>query len=131
MIIDTSAILAIFFEESERFEFADVIGRTSARKMSAATLLESYIVIDRRSDAVAKRAFDSFIMGAITEVVPFTAEHASIARRAYQVFGKGNGHPAGLNLGDCFAYALAKATGEPLLFKGEDFVHTDITNARE
>ena len=104
---------------------------TNSCTTSAATLLESYLVIDRRSDVVARRAFNSFIMSAITEVVPFTAEHASIARQAYQQFGKGNEHPAGLNLGDCFTYALAKATGEPLLFKGEDFAHTDITNARE
>ena len=104
---------------------------TNSCTTSAATLLESYIVIDRRSDAVARHAFDSFIMSAVTEVVPFTAEHAGIARQSYQQFGKGNGHPAGLNLGDCFTYALAKATGEPLLFKGEDFAHTDITNARE
>ena len=129
MIIDTSAVVAIFFEESERFEFADVIGRTSVRKMSAATVLESYIVIDRRGDATARGKFDSFIMDAITDIVPFTAEHARIARRAYQEFGKGSGHRAGLNLGDCFAYALAKQSGEALLFKGDDFGHTDIVPA--
>ena len=93
--------------------------------MSAASYLESGVVLDSRRDPVLSRSLDDFL-----EIEPVTAEQARIAREAYRDFGKGSGHPAQLNFGDCFAYALAKSTDEPLLFVGLDFSHTDVTAAQ-
>ena len=98
--------------------------------MSAASYLESGVVLDSRRDPVLSRSLDDFLDIAEVEIEPVTAEQARIAREAYRDFGKGSGHPAQLNFGDCFAYALAKSTDEPLLFVGLDFSHTDVTAAQ-
>ena len=99
------------------------------RRMSAATWLETSIVVDGRRNPVLSRKFDRFLAELDITIEPVTVEHAQIAREAYRDFGRGSGHPAKLNFGDCFSYALAKATGEPLLFKGDDFSHTDVRTA--
>lgn len=97
--------------------------------MSAANLLEAAIVMDGPRDAVASQKFDEFIEAAGILIEPVTAAQAHIARTAYRRFGRGSGHPARLNFGDCFAYALAIESGEPLLFKGQDFARTDVVSA--
>ena len=125
MIVDTSAVLAILFHEPDAERFASVITTASSRRMSAATLLETTIVLESRSGAAAGYELDSFLQEAEIELEPVTPDQAQAARRAWRRFGKGN-HPAGLNFGDCFAYALAEATREPLLFKGGDFDLTDV-----
>ena len=128
MIIDTSAILSILFEEPDRAVFAQKIEDTSPRLMSTATLLEATMVVEGRGGASAGAHLESFIRSAEIEIVPLTLEQAEAARVAWRRFGKGN-HPARLNFGDCFSYALARTTGEPLLFKGNDFAQTDIEPA--
>ena len=128
MIIDTSAILAILFREPDAERFASAITAASSRRISAATLLETTIVLEGRSGPTAAHELDAFLKRAQIELEPVTPEQAQTARQAWRRFGKGN-HPAGLNFGDCFAYALAKATREPLLFKGNDFELTDIPPA--
>ncbi len=125
MIVDTSAVLAILFHEPDAERFASAITTASFRRMSAATLLETTIVLESRSGAAAGYELDSFLQEAEIELEPVTPDQAQAARRAWRRFGKGN-HPAGLNFGDCFAYALAEATREPLLFKGGDFDLTDV-----
>ena len=127
MVIDTSALLAILFNETDAERYAEAIAEADRRFISAANLLEAGIVIDNQIGPVAGRQLDAFVERAELTVAPVTQEHARIARQAYLDFGKGN-HPAGLNFGDCFAYALAKATGERLLFKGNDFSKTDIAH---
>ena len=130
MIVDTSAIIAILRDESDALRFARALAKKSEpRQLSAAKFLEACIVIDGSRDAIISRRLDDLIVKAGVSIEPVTEDQARIARAAYRDFGKGSGHPAGLNFGDCFAYALAKATGEPLLFKGEDFNKTDITPA--
>ncbi len=129
MIIDTSVITAILREEPGATAFAEAIERAGTRRMSAATYVEIGAVIDGARDPVASRLVDDLIATAPIVIESVTADQARIAREAYRDFGKGSGHPAGLNFGDCFAYALAKATGEPLLFKGNDFSQTDVTAA--
>ena len=130
MIIDTSAIIAILRDEPEAQFCAMAIESAAQRRVSAANFLEAAVVIDGSRDPVASRRFDELVREAHLTVEPVTEAQARIARDAYRDFGKGSGHPAQLNFGDCFAYALAKATGEPLLFKGNDFAHTDITPVR-
>jgi ribonuclease VapC len=130
MIIDTSAIIAILRDEPEAQFCAMAIESAAQRRVSAANFLEAAVVIDGSLDPVASRRFDDLVREAQLTVEPVTETQARIARDAYRDFGKGSGHPAQLNFGDCFAYALAKATGEPLLFKGNDFTHTDITPVR-
>ena len=103
--------------------------RAQHRRISAANWMETAVVIDGSRDPVASRRFDELVQIAELQVEPVTHDQARIARDAYRDFGKGSGHQAGLNFGDCFAYALAKSTGETLLFKGNDFGHTDITPA--
>jgi ribonuclease VapC len=98
--------------------------------VSAANFVETALVIDGSRDPIASRRFDDLVKEARIAIEPVTEAQARIAREAYRDFGKGSGHPAKLNFGDCFAYALAKTTGEPLLFKGDDFIHTDIIPAR-
>jgi ribonuclease VapC len=129
VIIDTSALIAILRAEADASDMALAIGRAQVRKISAANYLETAVVIDASRDPIASRRFDELVDTAELRVEPVTHDQASIARDAYRDFGKGSGHKAGLNFGDCFAYALAKSTGEPLLFKGNDFGHTDITPA--
>lgn len=125
MIIDTSALLAVLYQEEDAEWFVTAIVTAPARQMSAANFLEAAINVDTYGDPEASRQFDRFMRQAAIEIVPITQEHAQIARQAYLDFGKGR-HKAALNFGDCFAYALARATGEPLLFKGNDFANTDL-----
>ena len=129
MIIDTSAVIAILRAEDDASDMALAIERAPARRISAANYLETAVVIDASRDPIASRRFDELVDVAELRVEPVTHDQARIARDAYRDFGKGSGHKAGLNFGDCFAYALAKSTGEALLFKGNDFSHTDITPA--
>ena len=125
MVIDTSAIMAILSDEPERSEFNRKIEADPTRLMSSGTLLETAIVIESRRGVEGARVLDLFLHKAEVEVVPTTLEQVTLARRAFRQFGKGN-HPAGLNFGDCFAYALTKASGEPLLCKSADFAKTDL-----
>jgi ribonuclease VapC len=129
VIIDASALLAILREEPEAPACAEAIEQADVRRVSAANFLEASIVIDAGRDPVASRRFDELIDRSAIIIEPVTAEQARIGREAYRDFGRGSGHRARLNFGDCFAYALAKTTGEPLLFKGDDFRHTDVRAA--
>jgi ribonuclease VapC len=125
MVVDTSALLAIFLAEPERKSFLESIFQAETRMISAATVLETGIVLEARRGESAGREFDLFVVRANLQIVPVDSEQAEIARSAWRKYGKGH-HPAGLNFGDCFAYALAKALGEPLLAKGTDFAATDV-----
>lgn len=129
MIIDTSAIVAILRAEPEAEAFSRAIAGARSRRISAVNFVEAAAVIDGSRDPVASRRFDELLREAKLVIEPVTPNQARVAREAYRDFGKGSGHPAGLNLGDCFAYALAKETGEALLFKGQDFQQTDLTPA--
>ncbi len=129
MIVDTSALIAILRDEPEAPVIAQAIEEATARQISAANWLEAAAVIDGSRDPVASRQFDELLATARIVVAHVTEHQAQIARAAYRDFGKGSAHPAGLNFGDCFAYALAKDTAEPLLFKGRDFEHTDVVPA--
>jgi ribonuclease VapC len=126
VIIDTSVLVALILREPEAMAYVVTIGAAPVRRLSAASYVEFAAVIDGRRDPVLSNALDASIRASRIEVVPFTVEQARIARIAYQQFGRGSGHPAQLNMGDCFAYALARDLGEPLLFKGDDFALTDI-----
>ena len=128
MIIDTSAILAILFAEDDAARYAEAIAAAPLCLMSAANYLEAGIIVDNQVNATAGRQLDALISRASIQVEAVTREQADLARQAYLDFGKGN-HPARLNFGDCFAYALAKSRGLPLLFKGEDFSRTDVVAA--
>jgi ribonuclease VapC len=125
MVIDTSAFAAIFFGEPERQKFLTALTRAGSRMVSAATMLEAGIVIEVRQGESAGREFDLFVVRANLQIVTVDAEQVDLARSAWRKYGKGR-HPAALNFGDCFSYALAKSTGEPLLTKGTDFSQTDI-----
>ena len=128
MIVDTSAIVAILFGEPEAERFGRAISQAPHCRMSVANLVETGIVVEGRAGEANGRDLDLFLESAGIVLEPVTPDHAQRARRAWRRFGKGN-HPAGLNFGDCFAYALAEATREPLLFKGEDCALTDIDAA--
>lgn len=121
MIVDSSAIVAILRNETEAVRFAHALEAASARRMSAGNYLETAIVLDSDHDPILSRRLDELLRTATIEVAPVTLEQARLAREAYRNFGRGSGHPAKLNYGDCFAYALAVATGEPVLAKGEEF----------
>jgi len=125
MVIDTSALLAIIQDEPERRRFNEAIEAASSRVMSVASFVEISIVVESRYGAAGLRDLDLFVDRAGIELVPVDVEQGKMARRAFSRFGKGR-HPAGLNYGDCFAYALATHRGEPLLFKGDDFSRTDV-----
>ncbi len=125
MVIDTSAIAAILFGESEAERFAAAIERDASRLMSAASVLEASLVIESELGEEGGRELDLLLLRAGIDVVPFTADQLKVARHAFRRYGKGR-HAAGLNYGDCFSYALSRTTGEPLLFKGEDFRQTDV-----
>lgn len=129
MIVDSSALVAIARAEPDASLYSDAIENAQSVAIAAATLLEASIVVDGSRDPVISRIFDQLVRESGLVVEPFTAEHARIAREAYRDFGKGSGHPAGLNFGDCFAYALAKARNEALLYKGDDFSQTDVESA--
>ena len=128
MILDTSALIAVLFREPEADLYIQQIHDADRCLMSAGNFLELSIVIDRQAGPETDRQRDMFFRRAGISIEPVTVEQAYIARQAFHDFGKGR-HPAGLNFGDCFAYALAKVTGEDLLFKGEDFQKTDIHSA--
>lgn len=125
MVLDTSAILGILLDEPERRSFNEMIEADYTRLMSAATFLEAALVIESRRGEAGAREFDLFVHRAQISVVPVDAEQAEIARGAWRKYGKGR-HPAGLNYGDCFTYALARISGEPVLAKGGDFRQTDL-----
>jgi ribonuclease VapC len=129
MIVDTSAVLAILWVESGADQLKRAIAEDLDPKMSAATLTELYIVADHRDKPTESGRLDALMRALNLRIVPFDRPQAELARRAYQLFGRGSGHPAHLNMGDCFSYALAAQTGEPLLFVGDDFTHTDLTPA--
>ena len=128
MILDTSALFAILADEWEAPFFEELIEADPVRLLSAGSLLETAIVVEARYGEAGGRELDLLLHAAQIEVVAVNREQAERARRAWRRFGKGN-HPAGLNYGDCFAYALAKHTGEPLLYKGDDFGKTDVRPA--
>lgn len=125
MVIDTSGVLAIFLAEPERKAFLDLILQSGKRLISAASVLESGIVLESKRGESAGREFDLFVVRTNLEIIPVDAEQVEIARSAWRSFGKGR-HPAALNFGDCFTYALAKWSGEPVLAKAQDFASTDI-----
>jgi ribonuclease VapC len=125
MVLDTSAIAAIFFLEPERDAFLEAIASAETRLISAATLLETGIVVEGRQGDAGGREFDLFVVRAGLEIIAVDAEQSELARLAWRKYGKGR-HPAALNFCDCFSYALAKSTGEPLLAKGTDFTLTDV-----
>ena len=128
MIVDTSAVLAVLYREPDAERYETAIAATAGCRMSVANVLEASIVLEGRGGAAAGHELDAFLKDAAVEPMPVTVEHLEAARRAWRRFGKGR-HPAELNYGDCFAYALAEVTGEPLLFKGEDFARTDVAAA--
>jgi ribonuclease VapC len=130
VIADTSAIVAIVRDEPERADFIAALTSVPRPAMSAASYLEAAIVIDAGRDPVSSAQLDRLLETVGMELTPVTASQARIARQAYRDYGRGSGHPARLNLGDCFAYALAIETDEPLLYKGDDFGHTDVRRVR-
>jgi len=129
MIVDTSALLAILKREPEAAACSQLLESTPQVRISAATYLEAAIVIDCLRNPLLSRAFDSLIERAKIVIEPVTAQQAVIARQAYRDYGRGSGHAANLNFGDCFSYALARALDEPILFKGSDFSQTDLESA--
>ena len=129
MIVDTSVLVAILLNEPDAPVFARILDTVEVPRLSAAGYVELCIVIDARRDPALSLRVDELIGASGLVIEPVTADQARIAREAYRLFGRGNGHPARLNYGDCFAYALAKSLGEPLLFKGDDFIHTDVAAA--
>jgi ribonuclease VapC len=128
MVIDTSAVVAILADEPERARFVQMIAADEVRLLSAVSRVECTCVIEGRKRTAGRAELDLFLREAAIEIAPVTADQAEIACDAFRRFGRGR-HPADLNIGDTFAYALAKATGEPLLFKGDDFARTDIMSA--
>jgi ribonuclease VapC len=128
VIVDTSALMAILFAERDAERYARALAAADRCLMSAANYVEAAIVIETQAREAGRRQFDAFVARAGIVIEAVTAEHAQLARHAFFEFGKGR-HRAGLNFGDCFAYALAKAMDEPLLYKGEDFKRTDVASA--
>ena len=128
MILDTSAIMAMLQEEPEAPAMEEALAAASAIAIAAPGLVEAYLVCEGRAGKNGARQLDALLERLGPEIVPFTAEHAALAREGWRRYGKGR-HPAGLNMGDCFAYALAKARHQPLLFKGDDFAQTDVKAA--
>ena len=128
MVIDTSALIAILFGEPEALFFTRAVADESRKLISAFNALETGIVVEARKGEAGGRELDLLLHRAQIQIVAMTADQAELARTAWRKYGKGN-HPAGLNIGDCCAYALAKFSGEPLLFKGNDFSQTDIRSA--
>jgi ribonuclease VapC len=129
VIIDSSAVIAILFDEPEAQALLSQIAVAEVCRLSSASLVEIGIVLRRDAAAQRRAAFDEMRRLFSIKIGPVIEQQAYLALDAYDRFGKGTGHPAGLNYGDCFSYALAKQTGEPLLFKGNDFTHTDLEAA--
>ncbi len=125
MVLDSSAVLAILQSEPERGSLAAALESAESRLMSVVSFVDCSIVLGSRRGADAVRDFDLFLAKCAVELIPVDSEQAHVARKAHARFGKGN-HAAGLNFGECFAYALSEVTGEPLLFKGRDFAMTDV-----
>lgn len=128
MVIDTSAVVAILQDEPASASLVEKLVESATRYISTANLLESAMVMQARFGDAGERELDVLLQRLRVESVPVTGQHAEIARSAFRRFGKGR-HPAGLNFGDCFAYALSKAIAEPLLFVGNDFEQTDVEPA--
>lgn len=126
MIVDSSALLAIVLDETSSARCLQTLLESPTNRMSAASFLEAAIVVDRLPDPRDSAAFDELVSDLGIIIEPVTAHQATIAREAHRRFGRGSGHPAKLNFGDCFAYALATELDEPLLFVGQDFIHTDV-----
>ena len=129
MIVDTSALVAVLRGEPEADRIIRTVLASGGAKIAAPTLVELYAVADSRDVPEQRRRLDDLLTDLGVVAVPFTVEHAAIAREAYRDYGRGSGHPARLNLGDTHSYALARATGESLLFVGDDFTRTDLTPA--
>jgi ribonuclease VapC len=129
VIVDSSAVVAILRQEEDAKIYSDAIELAVDPKMSVASYLEVALVLDRMRDPIIGRGLDAFMADSGIELVEVTPVHAQLAREAWRDFGRGSGHPAQLNFGDLFAYALANERNEPLLFKGGDFAHTDVKNA--
>jgi ribonuclease VapC len=129
MIVDSSAIVAILRGEPEQDAFSAVLEAAPSVRISAATWFETAIVVDSRKEPGLSRKLDDLIERSQLVIEPVTVEQARIARQAYRDYGRGSGHPANLNFGDCFSYALARDKREPILFKGDDFIHTDLMPA--
>lgn len=131
MIIDTSVLIALLKNEAEAPNFVTQMLKADSVALSAANYLETGIVVDALGDPILTRRLDDLLQDLGVEVVSVTPAQARIARQAYRDYGKGSGHPAGLNFGDCFSYALAASTRQSLLFKGDDFGHTDLMPAHD
>jgi ribonuclease VapC len=129
VIVDSSALVAIVRQEADADLFDRALVAARRSRLSAASYVETSIVVDARRDPTLSRRLDELLRRAGVEIVDLTARQAEIARQAHRDFGRGSGHPAKLNYGDCLAYALAKDADEPLLYKGDDFVHTDVRSA--
>ncbi len=129
MIVDTSAVVAILKNEPDAQMYAEAIERAKVVRISAASYLEAHIVVERFREPILKARLEEILENPGLIVEPFTVEQAQIARQAYRDFGRGSGHPANLNFGDCFSYALARFKREPILFKGDDFSQTDLRSA--
>lgn len=130
MIVDTSVVIAILRDEPDAAEIREALSRPQGRRMSAVSYVEAGIVVDCNRNPVLSRRLDDLLREVQIAIEPVTVEQARLAREAYRDFGKGR-HRAGLNFGDCFAYALAKEKGDTLLFKGDDFCHTDIRSVED
>ena len=126
MVIDSSAIIAVLFDEPEAATFLSLLASADMCRLSAASLVEIGLVLRRQGTDGQRLALEEMLRLFAIQIEPVTEEQGRQAIVAYDRFGKGTGHPAGLNYGDCFSYALAKQTGEPLLFKGNDFGRTDL-----
>ena len=131
MIVDSSAIIAVLNREQHWQQYDHALRKAADPQISAATYVELGVVVDNLRDPSLSRRLDRLLAAWRIQVVPLTVEQARLARAAYRDYGRGSGHPARLNLGDCFAYALAADPGQSLLFKGDDFMHTDIPQALE
>jgi ribonuclease VapC len=129
MIVDTSALLAILKQEAGAASIAKAMENAKTLRISAGTLLEAFIVADGYRIPKLSARLEEIVEHPRITIEPVTREQALIARRAYRDYGKGSGHPANLNFGDCFSYALARDKREPILCKGDDFVHTDLRPA--
>ena len=129
MIVDSSALVAVIKREKDWISLSQVMDNAADLSISAASYFETAIVVDGLRDPVQSARLDELLLDMEMIVEPVTAEQARIARQAYRDYGKGSGHKAGLNFGDCFSYALARVKREPLLYKGDDFVYTDVRSA--
>ncbi len=129
MIVDSSALIAILKNEPEAEVFAHALEGAPTVRVSAATYLEAHIVTAGYRNPKLIARLDEILDNPAVQIEPVTADQARIARQAYRDYGRGSGHPANLNFGDCFSYALARATREPILYKGDDFLHTDLRSA--